>query len=236
MELHPIHLVLVDISGYTRFIAGHRKSLLHAEGIVTRLMQRVLDCARHPLTLNKLEGDAALFFAMAPATEAAARDVLDQVRGIFEAFYGLLVTMSTCDCCRCEACGNLRQLDLKAVVHHGEAAIKTVRQFTELAGADVIVAHRLLKNGVPRKQYILLTDAFHRLLGQPKDLAVEARTEHAEGIGPVRVHVHYPNLAADPQPERFNALTGIGQRLGLEWYALTRRLGLRRARFSHLTA
>jgi len=234
MELHYLHIVLVDISGYTRFISGHRKSLLHAEGIITRLMERVVECATHPLTINKLEGDAALFYAIAPATAEAAQDVLRQVHAFFAAFYGSLEKMSECDCCRCEACGGLRQLDLKAVVHFGEAAIKQVHQFTELAGPEVIVAHRLLKNSVPQHQYILLTDAFYQLLGPQAGQAPELRSEHAEGIGRVSVHVQCPGISVVPQPERFSAWVGIRQRLWLDWYALTRRLGRRAAPFKHL--
>jgi len=234
MELHRVHIVLVDISGYTRFIQSHRKSLLHSEGIITKLMGKVVDAARHPLILNKLEGDAALFYALAPDPGAAARDVLEQVQGLFAAFYALLAQMSVCDCCRCEACGNMRGLDLKAIVHHGEVAIKTVRQFTELAGAEVIVAHRLLKNSIPHKQYIILTEPFYGLLGDLSGLAVEGRTEQAEGVGPVKVHVHYPGFAAEANREAFSARRAIGQRLGLAWYAFTHSLLRRRAVFTHL--
>jgi len=38
MEIKRLALVLVDISGYTRFLKAHTMSLLHAEAIITDLV------------------------------------------------------------------------------------------------------------------------------------------------------------------------------------------------------
>ena len=38
MEVKRLALVLVDISGYTRFVKMHTMSLLHAESIITDLL------------------------------------------------------------------------------------------------------------------------------------------------------------------------------------------------------
>ena len=65
MKLRRSHLILVDISGYTQFIRLHRMSVIHAEHIITELLECVIDASSHPLILNKLEGDAALFYAFA---------------------------------------------------------------------------------------------------------------------------------------------------------------------------
>ena len=67
MEIKVVYLVLADISGYTRFVKIHRASILHAEEIVTELMEAVIDAAGPPLILNKLEGDAAFLYAPATA-------------------------------------------------------------------------------------------------------------------------------------------------------------------------
>ena len=60
MEIKEVSLVLADISGYTEFVQAHRTALLHAEQIITDLLEAVIDSAEYPLTLNKLEGDAVL--------------------------------------------------------------------------------------------------------------------------------------------------------------------------------
>ena len=46
------------------------------------------------------------------------------------------------------ACRAIPTLDLKFVVHHGAYIAQRVAGTTELVGADVALAHRLLKNGV----------------------------------------------------------------------------------------
>ncbi len=50
--------------------------------------------------------------------------------------------------CECNACSRIPDLDLKFVVHHGEAILQKVAGRQELLGSDVIVVHRLLKNEV----------------------------------------------------------------------------------------
>ncbi len=66
-------LVLADISGYTHFSRLHYTSLLHAEQIITELMESILQSADFPLQVGQLEGDAVLLFAEAPAgSEATA--------------------------------------------------------------------------------------------------------------------------------------------------------------------
>lgn len=43
MEIKRVALVLVDISGYTRFMKLHAMSLLHVESIITELLEAVID-------------------------------------------------------------------------------------------------------------------------------------------------------------------------------------------------
>jgi hypothetical protein len=184
MRLAHAFLVIVDISGYTAFINERQTSLLHAEQIITELMEAVIDRAAHPLLVNKLEGDAALLYAeAAPGDVAAARDVLAQVKAVFPAFHARLGRQREERAhCVCEACSGIDKLRLKAFVHVGELAIKQVRQFQELAGEEVILVHRLLKNHVPRREYVLLTEPARAAAGL-EGAALEAHRELLEGIG-----------------------------------------------------
>jgi hypothetical protein len=43
----------------------------------------------------------------------------------------------------------------KLVGHLGEAAAQRIKNLTELAGVDVILVHRMLKNDVPVPEYML---------------------------------------------------------------------------------
>lgn len=240
MQLKQVFIVLIDISGYTRFITSHRTSLLHAEKIITELMESVIDTSEYPLQLNKLEGDAALLYAVSDGTQRAARDILSQVRRAFDAFYERESRLVEFNMCSCDACMNIRQLHLKAILHHGEAAIKQIRQFEELAGEDVILAHRLLKNSVTRKEYVLMSETFYDLLGGLPGEEIEPRTEQCEGIGPVKVIVQYPKheLGVEPLPvEQLKfSLAKLPQIAALQMHALLRVLGLRKPVFRNLPA
>lgn len=200
MEIKQAALVLADISGYTRFMRNHKTTLLHAEGIITQLLESVIDQAEFPLTISKLEGDAVFMYAFCPDDDQrdVARDVQNQVQMFFAAFNKKAEEIMGHTFCTCEACDNIDKLRLKAVVHHGEVAFKKIRQFEELAGENVILVHRLIKNTIPSKEYIVLTDSFHKLSGGLTDQEPEWRTEEAEGIGKTKVAVYYVNPAEKP--------------------------------------
>jgi hypothetical protein len=189
-------LVIVDVSGYTSFIRHRAVSLVHAEAIITELMDSVLDCACHPLILNKLEGDAALLYAEVGADPVGAvQDAVGQAAAFFDAFALCLdrVRESRRNC-TCDACANIDGLALKAFVHVGEIAIKPVRQFEELAGEPVILLHRLLKNHVPVREYVLLTEPVHRLVGSSLPECISAR-EEIEGLDAVTIWWLAPGAA-----------------------------------------
>src|SRR3954467_6585359 len=132
-ELRPTFIVLADIGGYTRFIKTHGMALIHAEMAITELMVSVISASRHPLTLNKLEGDAALFHAPGEGTEAA-QDIARQIMAFFPAFAAKLAELNACNVCQCPACLGFVQLKIKVVVHVGDVVHKRVATFEELAG------------------------------------------------------------------------------------------------------
>lgn len=242
MEIKKVFLVLADISGYTSFMRTHGvDSLMHAETIITELLEAVIDASKFPLTLSKLEGDAAFLyatFADDSQAPAAAQEILRQVTAFFNAFRAKERALIACSACRCPACDNIAELKLKAFLHVGEAAIKKIRQFEELAGEDVILIHRLLKNTIPAKEYILLTEPFYALSGGLGDSPLEQRTEEAEGFTPVAVRVYYPAgdsapLPPRPAPDQITPdMLALGERMAD--YTLKRTLGRVEPHFNHL--
>lgn len=193
-DIKSVALVIIDISGYTQFIQFHKTSLVHAQEIISQLLESVIDKASHPLILNKFEGDAAFLYAEIGEDETAAvRDIVGQVNGFFAAFHAKARELSGSRAsCPCEACQRIRDLRLKAIVHRGRAAFRKIRQFQELAGEDVILVHRLLKNSVSEREYILLTEPAYRLLGESPAAATAARIESYDDIGAVKVKVSFP--------------------------------------------
>lgn len=199
MELKHVALVMADIGGYTRFIKFHKTALLHAQEIISHLIEAIIDRASFPLILNKLEGDAALLYAeMGDAETAAARDVAQQVTVFFSAFHAKSKELSDSRAnCPCDACQHIFNLRLKAVLHHGVVAIKKIRQFEELTGEDVILVHRLLKNSVSKPEYILMSASFHRLAGDLAGYQSETRKESYDVLGRIDTVVfsHAPTVA-----------------------------------------
>jgi hypothetical protein len=229
MVVKPALLVLADISGYTRFTRLRALSLLHAEEIITELLEAVIDKAQYPLQIAKLEGDAVFLFADAgedPA--AAARDVVRQVTGFFEAFQARTRRLAATSICPCQACGSISDLKLKVIVHAGQVAYKRIRQFDELAGEPVIRLHRLAKNSIPEPEYILVTDSFYALSGPWPGLAPETRLEAVEDLEPSKVFVFYPPSAeGSAQPVRRGVWARVSQFARVNSFTVLRLVGLR---------
>ncbi|MBS0456471.1 MAG: DUF2652 domain-containing protein [Proteobacteria bacterium] len=199
MRITHAYLVVVDISGYTRFITNRSLALAHAEQIISDLITSVIDRSSYPMVLNKLEGDAALLYReLQPGDVGAARDVMGQVRSFFPAFRARMeLTRSLRSNCNCEACSNIAGLALKAFVHVGEIAIKQIRQFEELAGEPVILLHRLMKNHVPTREYVLLT-AGAASGAELDETHLRAHVEEVADIGAQQLWIAVPEDLPEP--------------------------------------
>ncbi|MBS0457743.1 MAG: DUF2652 domain-containing protein [Proteobacteria bacterium] len=197
IRLTHAQLLIADISGYTDFIVNRTVALEHAEQIVSELLDAIASSSRHPLVLNKFEGDAALLFAESgddPA--AAAHAVVAQLAAMFAAFAQRRQQVADArHGCNCDACTNVLGLRLKAFLHSGQIAIKQLHGFVELAGEHVILLHRLLKNPVGEREYVLATADF--CVHWPPAHAV-GRDERVacEGVGEVDVRVLQPAVLA----------------------------------------
>lgn len=224
MEQRQVFLVLIDISGYTRFTRLHRLSAMHAEQIISDLLESIIKRATHPLVVHEILGDSVNFFALADGGRDAALEVRRQVSAIFEAFRlreGELI--SDCSLCVCQACVNVGKLHLKAVLHFGHAIFTNVSGFRKIAGEDVILAHRLLKNSIPEKEYVLETEAFHQLATAPPGITMEARVERYDDLGEVRIRVSYPGDAHGPaKGSRRSLLSKLRMSLRNDVYYLKR--------------
>ena len=187
-------LVIVDISGYTRFVQQRPVSLEHAESIVTELIEAIIDQASNPLVVNKLEGDAALLYAETHGDRRVAiASVVGQLARFFSAFSCSIGRIKAARShCNCDACANIDSLQLKAFLHVGEIVVKRVRQFEEIAGEAVIMVHRMTKNSVPMHEYVLMSDAT-RVEG---DNALPDVKQHAETIDGIQTVLHWCNVEA----------------------------------------
>jgi hypothetical protein len=212
-------------------------SLIHAERIITELLERVIASVDEPLILHELEGDAVSFYAVEKDGEDLAGGVLEQVERCMESFRRREAELiSECRVCSCQACRSVEQLKLKAVLHRGEAAFTHLRQFTKVAGEDVILAHRLLKNSVGSKEYILMTEPFAAAC---PDAVFEGRSmkesrEQVEGFGEVPVYVIHTGKERPIEPAERTATDKLKMYLNLEGYLFKRLFSGPKRPFSNL--
>ena len=168
MTVQPTLMLIADIAGYTRFMKFHNASLAHAQEIVARLLEVVIDAAGPSLRLAKLEGDAAFFYMPAPRDgQVRPALVAGHAAAIYRAFHARAADLRVNTLCPCDGCQQAGNLKIKLVGHLGGVAMQKVKQLTELAGVDVIVVHRMLKNAVPVPEYLLMTPPVHAMLGSP---------------------------------------------------------------------
>lgn len=160
------HLVLADISGYTQFLT--ESELEHANGIIGELLNSIIEVIDAPLEVSRIEGDAVFMYGVVPEGMNGLT-VLETVEQTYVSFRGALETMVLNTTCQCNACVNIKALGLKIVMHCGEFVVTPVGMMKTLSGADVITAHRLLKNTVIETtgiaDYLLVTQACVEDLG-----------------------------------------------------------------------
>jgi class 3 adenylate cyclase len=185
MAIQPTFLLIADIGGYTRFMKFHQASLAHAQEIVAQLLEAVIDATREHLKLAKLEGDAAFFYFAWPAGAEPTLDfVAGQAAAIYRAFHAKASDLKVNTMCVCDGCQQAGNLKIKLVGHLGEAAVQKVHHLTELAGVDVILVHRLLKNDVPIPEYVLMTEPVHRRVDATLRERAQALALELADIGP----------------------------------------------------
>ncbi|NNC42385.1 MAG: DUF2652 domain-containing protein, partial [Acidimicrobiia bacterium] len=180
-------LLIADITGYTRYLTS--SELEHAQGILRSLMELLIEGARPPLVVSKLEGDAVFSYGL-EGKALGGQTFIEMIEDTYAAFrraIDLMVLNTTCDC---NACANISSLDLKFFVHRGAFSLQDLDGRHELLGPDVITIHRLTKNSITEttglRAYTLYTHAAIDALGLNgfTDRLVSHREEYEE-VGPL---------------------------------------------------
>ena len=179
-------LVLADLTGYTAYLSG--SELEHAPVIAGDLLETIVGRLDPPFRLAKFEGDAGFLFV--EDGRAASSLLLDAIEACYVAFRRRLRSIDAATTCDCASCRLAPRLDLKVFVHHGSYVHSRIAGRDELAGSDVIIAHRLLKGTVAAESgsagFCLFTAAAVEALGlDPSALGLAAGEEAIEHLGPV---------------------------------------------------
>jgi hypothetical protein len=195
-------LLLADISGYTGFLQGiadaHAELMVEADepapvySLLSSLLDGMATALAPSFQVMKFEGDA--IFAVAPDGPQSVHgdSVIASLRTCYAAFSERLAQGRSELTCTCNSCSRVDGLGLKFVLHHGDYVLQHIIGREELAGPEVIVAHRLLKNHardmVGARPYALLTDAALGALEVPV-AEMAALTETYEGLPPIAAHL-----------------------------------------------
>lgn len=222
-------LLIADIGGYTRFMRLHRMSLAHAQENTGRLLEAVIDAAPR-LELSAIEGDAAFLYVTEPEDEEVSRSLAAVAAAMHRAFHAEQARMEAVSVCLCDACNQTGRLSVKVVAHLGDVVANTVRGTTTLAGLDVILVHRMLKNSVPVPEYVLFTEPV-RGRCEP-DLAARAIgiEEELEGLGVQRLYyVDIGQIAEElPAPPAATWTAKVAHEAGLTLRSVPYYVGLKR--------
>jgi len=183
------YLLLADISGYTAFLTG--TELEHAHAIITELTKLIRDRLAPPMRFVKLEGDAVFCYADAGAFKDGER-LVELIEVCYFDFSNRLLDMTRGTTCRCDACAAIPSLGLKFVTHFGGFMVEEDDGREDLAGADVILVHRLLKNSISDdggpQAYAFFSEACMERL--PSGFELSEHRETYESFGETQGGVH----------------------------------------------
>ncbi len=189
------YLLLADISGYTEFLTG--TELEHSHEIIRELTALIRQRLAPPMRFVKLEGDAVFCYADG-ATFRDGERLVELIEACYFDFSNHLLDMARATTCRCKACAAIGSLGLKFIAHYGTFVIEFDTGREDLAGPDVILAHRLLKNTISDggpQAYAFFTDACLQRL--PPSVALPTHSEAYESFDETKgVHDLAPVLIA----------------------------------------
>ena len=149
-------IFIPDISGFTAFLS--KTELDHSSHIISELLEVLVGSNCTGCTLAEIEGDALLFYHKGEALSGEA--LIRQCMDMFQAFHSQLKLIERDSICQCGACQTASNLTLKFIVHYGTIKELKIAHFTKASGLDMIIAHRLLKNGIASDEYILATQPY----------------------------------------------------------------------------
>ncbi|WP_318312630.1 DUF2652 domain-containing protein [Flagellimonas crocea] len=156
-------LCLPDISGFTEFMSDVDYEL--ASKVIPTLLNKTIYANTIGLKVSEIEGDAVFFFKKGPLPSFDS--LIDQSIHFYEDFYSGLTALKN-EFSEHEKAHKIPEiLGLKIILHYGaNVGFAPIGNSIKLLGEEVIVAHKLLKNKIEEKEYVLMTSS---LLDQYKD-------------------------------------------------------------------
>ncbi len=154
-----------DISGFTEFVQN--TEVEHSHHVISELLELIINANILDMKVAEVEGDAVFFYREG---ELPSREqLLAQAEEMFTAFYSHLKLLEQNRICPCNACSSAPKLDLKIIVHVGDVEFITIQGNNKPFGKEVIEAHRIMKNSVDSKNYLLISESGAQAFELPVD-------------------------------------------------------------------
>jgi hypothetical protein len=214
----PTLLFIPDLSGFTKFV--HETEISHSEHIIKELLEALIDANEMDLQISEIEGDAVLFYRKGKKPTAA--ETLAQVQRMYIKFHSCLRKYESQRICQCGACVNSNDLALKFIIHYGNISTNQVKSRLKLFGKDLIVAHRLMKNDISLKEYVLITNQLINACSSWVEIEQVAWEKPSKGHGnydfgdikycylslaPLESHIPQPTIEDYAQPKMSKILS-----------------------------
>lgn len=177
-------LFVPDISGFTQFI--NNTEIEHSQHIISELLEIIISENHLDFEISEVEGDAVVFYKNDNLPSVS--QVYEQARAMFLKFHAHLKLYDQQRICQCGACSSASKLSLKFIVHSGALGFTNIQNRKKPFGADMVLAHKLLKNNVKQPEYVLITDSF--LQHHPDELDKIKEATFSSGTGT------YPDIGA----------------------------------------
>ena len=148
-------ICIPDISGFTKFMSETDYEL--NSKVVPSLLNEIIYSNEIGLKVSEIEGDAVLFYKRGELP--SLKKLIGQCQHFYAQFYKQLSTLQNDfkDVHKGESFPEI--LGLKIILHYAEEVDSVqIGKHIKLVGEGVIVAHRLLKNKIESKEYLLLSE------------------------------------------------------------------------------
>ncbi|WP_207536230.1 DUF2652 domain-containing protein [Desertivirga arenae] len=190
-DILPAFFCVPDITGFTKFIAT--ADISFSKDFIAGLLRRLINANMLRMNIGEIEGDAIFFYRTGRLP--AIKQVAKQCQSLFETFYNYIDVVQKEDPENYEKHLANGGLGLKIIIHFGHISSANIKGRTKLIGEDVIITHKLLKNGIEEYEYILLTESYLNKI-KKKDVSfwfhwdeLKQGTEEYDHLG--QVHYYY---------------------------------------------
>jgi hypothetical protein len=151
-DVKPAFLYIPDISGYTQFI--NNTNIKYSRKLIHELLEIIVDSNILNLKIAEIQGDAILFYKL--GTPPCVSKLESQAKRTFINFQESLERMRM----KYDLLRKAPSLSLKIIVHFGIVGTMEIKNIVKLLGSDMVLAHRILKNNIKEKEYLLMTSQY----------------------------------------------------------------------------